>query len=186
MATQSDQVKVAGLSRRHVEKARKHEKSISMAGNSVFLSNRMMIMMRAIFERRDILDCVVCIDFLEAPPSIELQSAAEFIECSKSNDAENLSHTKEIIKRNQSSGNVTVACHSLGPYGEKDADGNPATAVLLKTFPGHSAPFGSWEGYQDDMKGSMPEDFRVYFENEELREEFLEEVAEMSKEQMGG
>ncbi|KAL7552000.1 hypothetical protein ACHAWF_017478 [Thalassiosira exigua] len=55
MATQSEQVKMAGHSKRHVEKAKEHEKNISMAGNKVFIDNLQMIMMRAIFEGRKIL-----------------------------------------------------------------------------------------------------------------------------------
>jgi len=113
--------------------------------------------------------------FLQTPPAITLELAAEFLSDCKKNSANHYSHTKRIVERNRFSGNITAACHSLGVYGGTDDMGNPATAVLPQTFPGVGSPFGSWAAYQENMESDMPEDSSIYKENEGLREDFIRE-----------
>mmetsp|Transcript_10848 Transcript_10848/g.19720 ORF Transcript_10848/g.19720 Transcript_10848/m.19720 type:complete len:715 (+) Transcript_10848:138-2282(+) len=176
MSKQGDQVKMAGHGKRDIKKAEQHEKNVSMAGAKAFSQNIHTIMLRAIFQECNILDCVVVVDLCQAPPSIELKLVADFLSDLRMNSAENYSHTKRVVDRNRSNGSITCACHSLGVYGETDASGIPATAVLLKTFPGVSTPCGSWTAYQEQMEKDMPEDFDVYKVDPQLREEFLDEL----------
>jgi len=175
MGLLAEQIKIAGHSKKDIKKGGHIEKHLSMAGNKVFTDNMHGIMMRAIFQGCSILDSVVVIDFLQTPPAILVEPAAEFLSCCRGNSANNYSHTKRVLERNRSSGNVTAACYYLGVHGETDDMGNPKTAVLLKTYPGVGSPLGSWAACQESMERNMPEDFSIYKENEGLREDFLRE-----------
>lgn len=168
MTSHGIQLKEAGHGKRDIKKAEQHEKKVSMAGEKIFGDNVPVIMLRAIFQGYNVLDCVVYIDLCEAPPTIELQLARDFladIERDGRESPEDFAHTKRIIERNKSNGAITFALRSLGVCSDKGE-----TSILLKTA---ADPNGSWSKYQEHIRATMPKGFHVYFEDEELREEFL-------------
>lgn len=173
MAMQADQVTMAGKNKRYVKNAQVHEQNVGRAGRKVFHDNWKMIVMRAVFQECSILDCVVVIDLLWLPPAIKLKPAVEFLSKCKELTLANYSHAKRVVTRNRAEGHLTLVIKSLNVSGETNPAGNLVTSIFFLV---PSPIGGSWAAYQEAMERDMPEDFKIYYrEDEVLREEFLRE-----------
>jgi hypothetical protein len=138
----------SGGDRKEVKRAHEHEKNVSVVGTKIFFSNVANILMQALLQKYDILDCAVVIDLCHAPPTVEVKLASVFL--SDSMDREHtdpgfLDRTKYLVEQNRQNGSLTVAVKSLG-------------AVLLKIISGEFAPLGSWSAQQADLRSSMDSD----------------------------
>jgi hypothetical protein len=149
MATSALQAEQSGGGKRDMRGAEQHEKNVSMAGNKVFYENIPRILMQAVLQKYDILDCITVIDLIQAPPSVEVKLASVFLDKDMDTGRDEKEHTKRILERNRQNKSLTVACISLGTYSATDAP----RAILLKTFPSMAAPHGSWPASQTQLKG---------------------------------
>ncbi|KAL7539697.1 LOW QUALITY PROTEIN: hypothetical protein ACHAXR_009505 [Thalassiosira sp. AJA248-18] len=168
MLTQAKEAQMTGCSKRDVKQAKANEKNVSMIGNKTFRKNFRFIMIRAVLEQKDILDCVVKIDLTEAPPSIELQPAAQYLsEYAELDLEEDYDHASRIVERNRERGAITCACRSLGGWG------GSKRKIMLNAFFGDTVMHGSWQAYQNHIQATMPDELEIYKHDKELREQFL-------------
>jgi len=150
MITSGLQEEERGGSRRAVKSAVEHEKNVSMAGNQIFRGNISSILMQALLQNYNILDCMTIVDLCEAPPTIEVKHASGFL-AGEDMRGEEYDHTKRIMDRNRQNGALTVACITLAAARADDC----SNAILIKTFPALAAPGGSWTAAQAEMKEHM-------------------------------
>lgn len=126
-----------------------------------FSDNIGSVIMQASLQGYNLLDCITIIDLCDAPPSIDVKLAFNFLSDDMREEDDNFAHTKRVIQRNKLNGSLTAACISLGTYESERA----ARAILLKTFPGLSAPGGSWTAAQASLRQSMGNDRLAELQN---------------------
>ena len=170
----AQQVQNACNSKTDAKKAEQYEKNASLVGAKAFSKYLCVIMSRATFEKKNILDCVVTIDLCKAPPTVGAKLAKDFLSNARLNCPEDHDHLKRIIDRNIACGSLNCSCRSVDV--DADADDNPATAVLVKAIPRETAPGGSWSQFQKQLKESVPKDFEIYYKSKDYREDFFEEM----------
>ena len=113
---------------------RAHEQNVSAVGVKIFWSHIPNIITQALLQEYDILDCLVAIDLIDAPPTVEVVLAALL----PSEEVASKYHidgarTQRLVYQNDSA--LTVLVRALGK-------------TNLMAVPGRNAPLGSWREVQ--------------------------------------
>ena len=131
-----------GGNRNESKNANLHENIVGAVGGKFFFSYVHSIIMQALLQKYDILDCAVVIDLCDAPPTVEVMLASVFLSDSmvcEGPDNTFCDTATHLVEQNRQKGALTVAVRSV-------------ETVILKSIPKTCAQFGSWRIAQAEMK----------------------------------
>ena len=112
------------------------EQNVNAVGDKIFWSHITNIFTQALLQKYDILDCLVAIDLVAAPPTVEVILASLL----PSDDVAGKYHidgarTQRLVYQNRHESALTVLVRAFGK-------------ATLMAVPGMNAPLGSWREAQ--------------------------------------
>ena len=134
-----------GGDRKDAKRAQEHEKNVLAAGIKIFSSHIHRILMQAILQKYDILDCVDVIDLGRSPPTVEVMLASVFLSDrmhGSTSDSGLLDRSKQIIEQNSQDGSLTLAIFFAGE-------------IFLKLIPARGDGKVSWRGMQASLEETL-------------------------------
>ena len=113
-----------------------NEQKVQAVGEKIFDSHITTILTQALLQQNDILDCLIVINLIEAPPTVEVKLASVLL--SEVFSAKNHiagAFSQRLVEQNRQIEALTVLVMALDK-------------TVSMTVPGEYSPFGSWREAQ--------------------------------------
>ena len=147
-----------------------HEQNVSAVANKIFSTHTHIILMQALLQKYDILDCVTVINLYKAPPTLEVKLASDVLPDRETNGSSEIG--KRCLGQFRENGSLTVVTMALGSSGHSTA----IQPLFVKTFLGIGAPFGSWTAAQENMRKIKGDDVKNLQRNPDAFERQLQHL----------
>jgi hypothetical protein len=139
-----------------------HQQKIQAIERNIFFGHITNIMTQALLQKYAIMDCLIVINVVEAPPTVEKLASvflSEHVTAKYRSDGPSI---KRMLEQNRQSEALTVLISAL------------ETSALL-TVPGNSSPLGSWREAQAVVRGAKEGEAKNLWRNpDELERRPLE------------
>ena len=145
------QVEQRKCNRKEAKLAQEHEKNIRGVADKIFFSHLDSILMQALLQKYDILDCVTVINLWEAPPTVEVKLASLFLSERSAVGDTFLEDIKCVVERGRKNDYLIVVVMALWP----SSSGSMTQTRILNKVPGFCTPSGSWSATEEDMKRKL-------------------------------
>ena len=130
-------------------------KKLNVLAGEIFERNTGLLLSWSVVNDINILDCVVTIDFCEAPPSFSVKEASDFLltnNCGMRSGEPLYEVAKKDIERNRAASSITAVIIAFPAGG---AGRNGSLVAYQLGFPGNHLVIGSWKAAQDGMRNDM-------------------------------
>jgi hypothetical protein len=144
-------VEQRNCNRKEAKMAEEHEENVRGAADKIFFSHLDSILMQALLQKYDILDCVTVMNLWEAPSTVEVKLASEFISEHSAHGDPFFEDIKAVIEHGRQNDYLIVVVISLWP----SSSGGMTRARILSKVPGLCTSSGSWSAAQKDKKITM-------------------------------